>query len=346
MKQCRLFCMIAALAAFIAVAATAQTKKKTAAPKSTSAPIAAWVNFNGGEDIRSIAHDDKNVYIAMLYTKRMVIIDKATGNLSQISHDNDIWDVVVANNKCYYSVTDEGVFLYDPATGESSGPLFDLPADKIGRNRKMTASPNGNYLLCDGFIIDLREGNTVGWADGMETAVNNIGGAYLSHPEPNYIPLDEDEYVISGKAVVNCIYPDAVTGNTFWCCEQGVGVTEMVPAPNSGIKRIRIPGIDDPYMIPKHISRDDEGKFIITTNRGILFCGKTLDEEATFVESLKTGVKSEYGRELTLNYFPGLAEPDGMGNIIFGDTNYACICIYNPKGLKGYTTLKGKAVRF
>ena len=346
MKQWKNLCLIAILAAFIAVAATAQTKKKTTAAKTAPAPIAAWVNFNGGEDIRSIAHDDKNVYIAMLYTKRMVIIDKTTGKLSQITRDNDIWDVVVANNKCYYSVCDEGLFTYDPATGESSGPLFDLDPDRVGRNRKMTVSPNGDYMLCDEFIINLREGTTVGWVEGMESAVNNVGGVYVSHPEANYKPLGNDEYSVSNKAVVNSIYPDAVTGNTFWCCEQGIGFTEMVPAPGSGIKRVKIPGIDDPYMHPKYISRDDEGKFIITTNRGIIFCGKTLDEEATFVESLKTGVKSEYGRELTLNYFSGLVEPDGMGNIIFGDTNYACICIYNPAGLKGYSALKGKAIRF
>lgn len=346
MKKRNFLIVISIVAALFAVAATAQNIKKPAAAKQGSAPIAAWINFNGGEDIRSIAHDDKNVYIALLYSKRMVIIEKATGKLSQISHDFDIWDVAVANNKCYYSVADQGLFLYDPLSGKSSGPLFNLPPDRIGRNRKMTVSPNGDFLMCDEFIINLREGKTVGRAEGMETAVNNIGGAYLSHPEPNYKPLNENEYFISERAVVNCIYPDAVTGNTFWCCEQGVGVTEMVPPPASGIKRIKIPGIDDPYMHPKHISRDDEGNFIITTNRGILFCGKTLEEKANFVESLKTGVTNEYGRELTLNYFPGLAEPDGSGNIIFGNTNYACICIYNPKGLKGYSALKGKAVRF
>lgn len=324
-----------------------RTAGKTAAKTTASAPKALWINFNGGEDVRSMAHDDKFVYVTMNYTHRMVIIEKATGKLSEIKHDNDIWSVVVAHNKCYYAVVGEGLFHYDSVSGKSEGPVFGTDDFDGGVGKDLAVSPDGNYVYCDESVIDVQAGKIVSHpGKGRTIGINNVGGAYIAVPEPNYCSLDGAEYNISPKAVVHAIYPDAVTGNTFWCCEQGVGVTEMVPVAGNGIKRISIPGIDDPNIIPHDIARDDNGNFVITTNKGIIFGGKTLDDNATFVEKLKTGVKNQYGSELSLDYFGGLVAPDGMGNIIFGSDGYACICIYNPNGLKGYSELKGQAVRF
>ncbi len=312
-----------------------------------TAPTSLWINFNGGEDVRSIAHDDKYVYVTMNYTSRMVIIEKATGKISELKRNNDIYSVVVADNKCYYSVIGEGLFIYNPVSGESEGPVFGIGGFSEGIGTGLAASPSGNYLFCYEDVIDVKEGRIVSTpGEGRTVGVNNVGGAYTTGPEPNYCGLNGERYNISPTAVVHAIYPDSVTGLTFWCCEKGVGYTDMVPAPSSGIELVAIPGIDDSYIVPHDITRDDEGKFIITTNKGIIFGGKTLNDNARLVEKLKTGVKDQYGTELTLNYFGGLVSPDGMGNIIFGDPNYACICIYNPNGLKGYTDLRGKAVKF
>ncbi|MDE6383143.1 MAG: hypothetical protein K2K79_02180 [Paramuribaculum sp.] len=356
MKKCKLFLLMLTLVALGAGITSAQTKSRgatrrtpsqTASTTPTAAPIALWINFNGGEDVRSLAHDDKNVYITMNYTRRMVIIEKATGRLSEIRHDNDIWSVVVADNKCYYTVVGEGLFAYDPVSGKSEGPVFGIDGFSEGVGKGLAVSPDGNYLMCNECVVDVRAGKIVNIpGEGRTIGINNVGGAYIAVPEPDYCDLEGERYSISTKAVVHAIYPDAVTGNTFWCCEQGVGFTDMVPAPESGIRRVAIPGINDPYVVPHDITRDDEGNFVITTNKGIIFGGKTLDDNAVLVDNLKTGVKNQYGTELTLNYFGGLVDSDGIGNIIFGSDSYACICIYNPKGLKGYTEIRGKAVRF
>lgn len=335
--------MILALAAGTA---NAQSKRKTSNNTASNLPIALWVNFNGGEDIRSMAHDDKNVYLSLAYAKRMIVIDKTTGKISEVRADREIKSVAVADNKCYYYVDGMGLFRYDAATAQSEGPLFGLEGS-YWEFEEIEVSPDGNFLRYGEFVVDLRIGEIVGRpGGGRRTAVNNLGGAYSSTPEPHYCPLGGEDFEISSKAVVHDIFPDGVTGNTFWCCEQGVGYTPMVPEAGAGIKRVSIPGLEDKNYIPHYITRDDEGNFVITTNIGIIFGGKTLEDTAKLVDRLKTGVKNQYGSELSLDYFGGLVQPDGNGNIIFGSEGYACICIYNPKGLKGYSEIRGKAVKF
>ncbi len=326
--------------------ATRKATTKTAAAAPASGAKALWINFNGGEDVKSIACDDKHVYVTMNWTRRMVIIEKATGKLSQIKRDNEIFSVVVANNKCYYTVVGEGLFSYDPVTGESTGPLFGIDQFSANIGTDLAVSPDGNYLLCKESVVDLRTGEVdYTFRGGRITAVNNVGGAYISLPDPFYCYPETGDYYISRSDVVHGIYPDALTGNTFWCCEEGVGYTEMVPPANSGIKKVTIPGIETQY-IPLNITRADDGNLVLTTTQGIIFGGKTLEDKAVLVERLKTGLKDQYGSELSLNYFNGVVTPDGMGNLVFGSPGYAYVCIYNPDGLKGYTELKGKAVRF
>lgn len=356
MKMFKRLGLMLAVVAFAAGFACAQTRGRAAVKSTTKIagkapaaaalknPTALWVNFNGGEDVVSLAHDDVNVYVTLLYSKRMIVINKTSGKISQVAANSDVRGVVVANNKCYYCVNEGDVYRYNPKTGQSEGPICSV---SVVERDMMAVSPNGKYIYCGQNIIDVETGRIISSPGaGFERGVNDVGGVYWSNPEPNYTPLNGEPINISERAVVNDIYPDAVTGNTFWCCEQGVGYTPMVPAAGAGIKRVLVPGVDWQYVIPHHIARDDEGNLIITTNKGIIFGGKTLEDNGTLVDRLKTGVKNQYGTELTLNYFPGLVQGDGMGNIVFGDTNYSCICIYNPKGLKGYADLKGKAVRF
>ncbi len=356
MKMFRKFGVALAIVAFAAGFACAQTRSRVAVRATTKVagktpataalknPMALWVNFNGGEDVKSLAHDDRNVYVTLAYSKRMIVIDKTSGKISQVEAGSDIRGVVVANNVCYYCVNEGEVYRYNPSTAQSEGPVCGV---SVVERSMMAVSPNGKYIYCGEEIIDPETGRIISRPGaGFERGVNDVGGVYWSNPAPVYTPLGGNSVTISGSAVVHDIYPDALTGNTFWCCEQGVGYTPMVPEAGAGIKRVLVPGVEWKYLIPHHIARADDGNLVITTNKGIIFGGKTLEDNGTLVERLKTGVKNEYGSELTLNYFPGLVQADGNGNIVFGSDNYACICIYNPKGLKGYADLKGKAVRF
>lgn len=353
MKISRKLIVALVITALTGIIATAQTKSRTASRSgvktqtsaTSKSPMALWVNFEGGEDVWSIACDSENVYVTLAYSKRMVIINKATGKLSQIEKDNEISKVVVACNKCYYFERNEGLYRYDPVTGESEGPLFMLP-DRYDSGELMAVSPDGNYLMCDNNIVDLRLGTIVGDTPGGRViAVNNIGGAYISEPPALYQPLEEESYTVSERAVAHDIYPDPITGNTIWCCDAGLGITPMVPEADAGIERVVVPGMEDEHLIPLSITRDDDGNFVFTTNKGIAFGGKTLEDPAKLSEKIPTGVKDRYGTELNLSG-ENFITPDRLGNIVFGNKNWSCLCIYNPKGIKGYTELRGKAVKF
>lgn len=307
--------------------------------------IGAFVFLNGGEDVRRIAVDSKNVYITMIYTNRMVVIDKATGKLQEVKANHDISSVAVAGDKCYYFVVDEGIFRYDPATGSSEGPLFGVTTD-WGNTEMLASSQDGRFLLCGENLIDLVEGRVVSVQKSGE-AVNNVGGTYSAIPEAYYTPLDGATYQITplGTAVRQ-FYPDVTTGNVYYCMAGGLGVSPMVPQPVNGVKRLNLSFETDMNNI-MFITRDDEGNFVVSTNfTGFGFGGKSIEDPFRMESKIVTGIKDRWGS--TLDYSSGSSYiiPDGSGNLIFGSLASPTVFIYNPKGIVGYEELKGKAVYF
>ncbi len=329
----------------IGIAQSRTAGKPTSRTKANS-PIGAMINFKGGEDIRALAHDKKNLYVALAWTKRMVAIDKATGEEKVIKSPNhDIQSVVVANEKCYYYVCTEGIYSYDPANGTSEGPLFglDVNLDEL-TEVKMAVSPDGHYLYCHGYVIDLPLQRVVGKTQmGRQIGINNVGGAYYSTPAAFYNPLSKIYYPISERVVVHCFYPDPVSGDTFYCCEQGFGSTPMIPEPEAGIKRYKI--LEGHFV--DCVTRDDEGNFVFGLRDGVAFGGKTLEEPINVVNKLKSGIPLFDGSSMDITVSSAtLVSPDGEGNIVFASSYENWIFIYNPKGLKGYSGIKGKASKF
>lgn len=314
-----------------------------AAPKAASAPKAAIVSFNGGEDIRYLAHDDKNVYVALAYSPRLIVIDKQSGKISQVhgsKPSHEVEGVVVAANACYFYVQHEGFYRYNPATGEAVGPLFGLEEKEY--NGPFSVSPDGHYIACNSSLIDVTAGEVISSGNFDTRAVNNEGGRYNIDPNPLYQPLDEDPYKISEAAVVETIFSDPVTGNAYFACEQGFGFTPMQPVPMAGIKKI--------HILPEHhiscVTRDDAGNFVFGLRDGVAFGGKDMEQPVKYVNKLSTGVKDSYGySEVTLGS-ANLMAPDGQGNIIFASTYNNEIYIYNASGLNGYTAIKGKYTVF
>lgn len=320
---------------------------KTATSKAAATKaIGAWINFNGGEDVKQIAVDSKNVYVAMRYTKRMVAIDKATGKLTAIEADHEVSSVAVAADKCYYYVDQEGIFRYDAATGASEGPLFGFTPEDWYAPLDLHASHDGHYIICGEVLIDVAEGCVVS-VPGRGEAVNNLGGVYQSSPEAYYVPLGEGAYQVSRLGTSVCqFYLDTVTDNVYYCMDQGMGVTPMVPQPGVGVKEVS-PGFQTEYNHALFITREDEGDFVVTTNfGGIGFGGKSIEDPFRMEEKIASGVKNQWGTELFFSGGDNVIAPDGQGNLVFGSTGYACVFIYNPKGINGYSDLKGKAVRF
>ncbi|MDE5585868.1 MAG: hypothetical protein K2I92_05940 [Muribaculaceae bacterium] len=321
------------------------TVKKAASAKPVSSKaIGAWVNFNGGEDVRKIAVDSKNVYVAMNYTKRMVAIDKASGKLQSIEAGHEISSVAVAADKCYYYVDREGIFRYDPATGASEGPLFGVEPDDWYSPKNLYASPDGRFLICGDELVDIAQGHVVSKPDGG-SAVNNLGGVFRSSPEAWYTPLGARAYQVSplGTAVRQ-FYLDTVTGNVYYCMADGLGVTPMVP--QSGVRKVQT-NFETEHNVAMFITRDDEENFVVTTNfEGVGFGGKSIEDPFRMEKQIASGVKNQWGTELFYSGGDDYIAPDGQGNLIFGSSGYACIFIYNPKGINGYADLKGKAVRF
>ncbi len=308
--------------------------------------IGAWVNFNGGEDVRKIAVDSKNVYVAMNYTKRMVAIDKTTGELKEITAEHEISSVAVAADKCYYYVDREGIFSYDAVTGTSEGPLFGYKPEDWYSPKNLYASPDGRFLLCDDYLVYIEKGAIVS-KPGSGSAVNNVGGVYKHNPEAWYTPLGRETYQVSplGTAVRQ-FYLDAVTGSVYYCTAEGLGVTPMVPRPGAGINKIST-NFETEYNVAMFITRDDEENFVVSTNsEGIGFGGKSIEDPFRMEKKIASGVKDKWGTELYYSGGDDIIAPDGQGNLIFGSTGYACVFIYNPKGINGYSGLKGKAVRF
>lgn len=315
---------------------------KTAATKA----VGAWVNFNGGELINKIAVDSKNVYVCMKYTKRLVAIDKTTGKMSEIKADHEISGVAVAADKCYYYVDREGIFGYDAATGNSEGPLFGFIPDDWYSPENLYASPDGRFLLCGDLLVDITEGRAIS-KPGSGSAINNLGGVYISSPEEWYAPLNQQKYQVSplGSAVRQ-VYPDEVTGNAYYCTSEGLSETPIVPQPQSGLKKINT-NFETEYTLALFITRDDEGNFVVSTNsKGIGFGGKSIEDPFRMEDKIDTGI-SVYGMK---RYFTGGGDTyivsDGNGNLIFGPDSSAYIFIYNPKGINGYADLKGKIVDF
>lgn len=353
----KLMFVVAMLAgSLLAVGQTRRSgSKKPAATTTTKAAaqakaIGAWVNFSGGEDVNKIAADAKNLYISMNYTKRLVVIDKTTGELSAINADNDISSVAVARGTCYYYVVEEGIYSYNSATGKTEGPLFGLEPSSDGLMMiGLEASSDGRYLFCNGQLVDLTAGRVVstpGLGCISAIAVNNLGGVYTSNTNALYTPLDGETMEVSSIGTsVACFFPDNEAGVTYYCLDQGFGVTPLAPE-EKGVKRL-YPSFQTEHNIAKFITRDDAGNFIVSTNfDGIGFGGKNIDDPFRMERRIASGVKNEYGSELFYSGGNDYIAPDGQGNIIFGSKGYACILIYNPKGIQGYANLKGKAVRF
>ncbi|MDE6796176.1 MAG: hypothetical protein K2J63_12850 [Muribaculaceae bacterium] len=325
---------------------------KTAASKATGTKaadtkaIGAWVNFNGGEDVKKLAVDSKNVYVAMRYTKRMVAIDKTTGALKAIEANHEISSVAVAADKCYYYVDREGIFRYDAATGTSEGPLFGFTPEDWYGPLDLYASQDGHYLICGDYLIDVVEGHIIS-KPGGGAAVNDLGGVYRKSPEAYYTPLDGETYQVSrlGTAVRQ-FYIDTMTGNVYYCMADGLGVTPIVPNPQIGVKKVQT-NFETEHNVALFITRDDEGNFVVTTNfEGVGFGGKSIEDPFRMEKKIASGVKNQWGTELFYTGGDDFITPDGQGNLIFGSDGYACVFIYNPKGINGYADLKGKAVRF
>ncbi|MDE6553208.1 MAG: hypothetical protein K2K98_09675 [Muribaculaceae bacterium] len=327
--------------------ATGRQPAKTAASKpAATKAIGAVINFNGGEDVKQIAVDSKNVYVAMRYTKRMVAIDKTTGKLKSIEAGHEVSSVAVAADKCYYYVDREGIFRYDAATGASEGPLFGFTPEDWYAPLDMYASQNGRYLVCGEALIDIEEGHIVS-VPGRGVAVNNLGGVYMTSPEAYYAPLDGNSYQVSRVGTsVRSLYIDSDSDNVYYCMDQGMGVTPTVPQPGVGVQKVS-PSFQTDSNYALFMTRDDEGNFVVTTNfGGIGFGGKSIEDPFRMEEKVNTGVKNQWGTELFFSGGDNVIAPDGQGNLIFGDSAYACVFIYNPKGINGYSELKGKAVRF
>lgn len=320
---------------------------KTSATKaSTSKAIGAWINFNGGEDVKKIAVDSKNVYVAMRYTKRMVAIDKTTGKLKSIEADHEVSSVAVAGDKCYYYVDREGIFRYEAATGASEGPLFGFVPEDWYAPEDLYASQDGHYLICGNVLVDIVEGRIVS-NPGGGSAVNNSGGVYISSPEAYYVPLGGEKYQVSrlGTAVRQ-FYPDTVAGNVYYCMSDGLGVTPMVPERQTGVKKVQT-NFETEHNVALFLTRDDDENFVVATNmEGIGFGGKSIEDPFRMDNKIASGVKNQWGTELFYSGGDDYIAPDGQGNLIFGSSGYAFVFIYNPKGINGYAELKGKAVRF
>lgn len=350
----KIILIMSLLLAFGSVSGQTKAKKttgkkpvKTAASKATGTKaIGAWINFNGGEDVKQIAVDSKNVYVAMRYTKRMVAIDKATGKLKSVEAEHEISSVAVAADKCYYYVDREGIFRYDAASGTSEGPLFGFTPEDWYAPLDLYASRDGHYLICGEYLIDVVEGRIVS-KPGGGTAVNDLGGVYRRSPEAYYTPLDGNAYQVTrvGTAVRQ-FYIDPVTGNVYYCMSDGLGVTPMVPDPESGVNKVKT-NFETEHNVALFITRDDDGNFVVTTNmEGIGFGGKSIEDPFRMEQKVASGVKNQWGTELFFSGGDNIIVPDGQGNLVFGDGSYACVFIYNPKGINGYTDLKGKAIRF
>lgn len=343
--------VIVMMMALVVVSAFGQTRTGAKAAQKgkpvASKAIAAVINFNGGEDIAKLAVDSKNVYVAMKYTKRMAIIDKTSGKITEVKADHEISDVAVAADKCYYYVDQEGIFRYDAASGATEGPLFGYQPEDWYAPEKLNASPDGRFLLCGEYLIDVPAGRIVS-KPGSGSAVNNMGGVYIMSPEAYYVPFGEGSYKVTpvGTAVGQ-FYLDEVTGNVIYCMSDGLAVSPMVPQPGVGVKKVAT-SFENEYNQASFITRDDEGNFVVTTNlEGIGFGGKSLEDPFRMENKISTGVKDQWGYS-EIEYSGGgqYIVPDGNGNIVFGSEAYACVLIYNPKGVNGYTELKGKATRF
>lgn len=324
----------------------AASAKTATAKKATPKALGTWITFNGGEFIRKIAVDSKNVYVAMMDTKRMVVIDKTTGKLQNVMADHGISSVAVASDKCYYYVDREGLYRYDSTTGASEGPLFGITPPDWKSPKQLHASPDGRFLLCGDALISISEGRIIS-EPGNGEAINNLGGVYISNPEEWYVPLSRERYQVSALGTaVRQVYPDTVSGNVYYCTAQGLGMTPMVPQPEAGLKSIPT-NFETEYNLAMFVTRDDEGNFVVSTNaEGIGFGGKSIEDPYRMEKDIPTGIKNEWNYEIK---FPGSGEmifPDGQGNLIFASDSSGRVFIYNPKGLNGYAELKGKAVKF
>lgn len=333
--------VIIALVAFIGIYPSASAQKRTAA--TAAAPKCAWVSFENHSDVWQVAADRTNVYVALAWTKHLAVIEKKTGKMSKITADNDIQAVVTAGDKCYYFVVTEGIFSYDPATGLTQGPLFGIePGYDTFSQYRMSVSPDGNYILCCGTLVNLATGATAEASSGSPQALNNLGGVYFGNPEACYSPGGESGYVISGNVVVNDIFADPVTGNAYFSCEQGVGFTPEVPVENAGLTRVK--SLADERVFA--VNRDDAGNFIFCVDGGIAVGGKDINDPLTPFKPLDTGIKSGYV-DLMVNYTSAkIILPDKSGNILIGCPASGSLVIFNPKGLMDYGSLRGKATSF
>lgn len=325
------FFLAAMAACFCAISASAQKS------------VAAWVNFNGGEDVRNIAVDSRNIYVTLAWANRMIAIDKASGEIKAVKADGVITWAVVARDVCYYNVAGQGLFTYNSATGASEGPMAAI--EPSGNEELVfAASPDGRYIFCNDAVLDLTDGSvTPTEAEEHPYAVNNEGGVFSANPESWYTPLDGPEMQLS-RIGSSCQSYYVDTDKCYYCFDQGMGVSGAVPDGNITPAN---PSFQTENNHATALIRDDAGNFVAITNiEGLGLGGKEISEPFRMVRKLSTGVKDSYGTELTYIFGNDAIAADGRGNLIIGSKGYACILIYNPEGIDGYTALKGKASRF
>lgn len=340
----RLFRVLMILAAVLLISPGVSAQKRSSAARSKTAsavPKCAWINFENSAEVWQLAADQTNVYVALAWTKHLVVINKKTGNMSKIEADGDVQAVVTAGGKCYYFVVTKGLYSYDAATGASRGPLFGLkPGMDTLTQYRMAASPDGNYILCCGQLINVLTGAVSKATSGSSIALNNAGGAYIGTPEACFCPSGQSAaYIISNRVVVESIFADPVTGNAYFACEQGLGYSTEFPGENAGLTRVKSLSAERIYAV----NRDDAGNFIFALNGGIAIGGKDIDAPLTMYKPLKTGIKSGYS-DITVSYDSArLIAPDKSGNILVGCPYSGGLLIFNPNGLTGYTSIRGKA---
>lgn len=369
MKHVKLFLLT--LAAVMCLQATAQRKKVTAKPK----PAAAITDF-GMLQLSSfsienpLAEDTTNIYFVETLGGPVIALNKETGQTSKLlalDDDHRITAVGSDGEHLYFEGKNQGLCRYDGKSQQTSEVLW--PSAKwnegviahLWEYKRISFSPNKRYLVLVGgntAVFDLKNGKckpvkNYSGGDPVNAFVKDDGTLVAVYYDKVAIIPGDGNVIVDGAQFIHKV------GGKLYEVEGGIQAAAMlgdelyICARNKVLKSgtgniawqtvFTLPGDGDRWS---SIAFGSEYVFAATTSYERAFCewpGTDFSQAPKYTKELDTKIPNGWNTEKLGNGEYRL-HFDMKGNMIMYHNSK--IVVYNPKGIKGYTALKGKIAKF
>lgn len=352
---------------------TAASAASTAAPKAGTPANICIVGFNDISLEKPLAEGPDALYFINQLGRSVLTIDKQTGTISQYipgSREKMITAIGHDGKDLYLMITNVGLVRYDGQSRDTSPCLYptsDYGKGLIGHQQAFTAitfSPNKRWLVAYGkgaLLFDMDGGQC---KFVREYSSNGIRNAFV-FDDGAMIAVTGDEIVAIPPTAQAHIKPyhEAEDGAKYYKLKNDIKATtvrdgHLYACWGRFVARTPLPWQDATWEQLYQLDSEDNSfrSFVIGDQRIFAECeefGKyyvewpSADFSATPTVSDKittTMMNNVLHRPQTIQRNSDLLHFDQQGNLVMYINDH--LDIYNPAGIKGYTSLQNKRTRY